>query len=100
MDTEELRVNPIAAPRMSFIGNGEKFEYYTRRPWGFDACEETLLEWRKTIGSEAVVCISASIDEVDGSPNVAAPWSRITFGEINRMKSHTGKWSYFTDDGE
>lgn len=99
MNTEEPLGNPIAAPRLSLVENGEKYEYYTRRPWGLDACEETLLEWRKTITSEAVVCISASVDEVDES-STAAPWRRITFGEINRMKSHSGEWSYFTDDGE
>lgn len=99
MNTEEPRGNPIAAPRLSLVENGEKYEYYTRRPWGADACEETLLGWQKTIGSEAVVCISASIDEVDQTPS-ASPWSRITFGEINRMKSHAGEWSYFADDGD
>jgi hypothetical protein len=99
MNAEEPRGNPIAAPRVGFLENGEKYEFYTRRAWGLDACEETLLEWQKTIGSEAVVCISASIDEVDES-STAAPWRRITFGEINRMKSHSGEWSYFVDNGE
>jgi hypothetical protein len=99
MHTEEPQGNPIAAPRLSLVENGEKYEYYTGRPWGLDACEHTLLEWRRIIGSEAVVCISASVDEVDKSPT-AAPWRRITFGEINRMKSHSGEWSYFVDDGE
>jgi hypothetical protein len=99
MNVEEPRGNPIAAPHLSLVENGERYEYYTRRPWGFDACEETLSEWRNTLGSEAVVCISATVDEVDESPT-AAPWRRITYGEINRMKGHAGKWSYFVDDGE
>jgi hypothetical protein len=99
MNTEEPRGNPIAAPRLSIVENGEKYEYYTRRPWGRDACEETLLEWRKIVDSEAVVCISASIDEVDDSVS-ASPWRKVTFGEISRMKSREGKWSYFVDEGD
>lgn len=88
---EEPPGNRIAAPRLIIIENGEKYEYYTRRPWGVDACEETLSSWRNVIGSEVVFCISATVDEVSES---------VTYGEINRMKSYSGKWSYFIDEGQ
>lgn len=97
--TEEPPGNLIAAPRLTIIENGEKYEYHTRRPWGVDACEETLSSWRNVIGSETVFCVSATVDEVNESP-VAAPWDKVTYGEINRMKSYSGQWSYFIDEGQ
>src|SRR5690606_14906124 len=96
METEEPPGNPIAAPRLSIVEDGERYEYYTRRPWGLDVCRETLAAWRDVMASESVVCISATVDSVDKS-SATAPWRRTTNGEINRMKSRTGNWSYFID---
>jgi len=94
---EDPAGNVIAAPRLIIIEDEEKYEYYTRRPWGLDACEETLSLWREVIGSEKVVCVSATVDEVNESPK-AVPLRRITHGEINRLKSRIGEWSYFIDE--
>lgn len=98
LETEEPAGNPIYAPELAIVEGSNEYQLYTRRPWGLDACEETLQGWKNVIAREPVVCFSATIDDIE-EERIGQRAQQVISGQINRMKSRVGSWSYFWEEG-
>jgi hypothetical protein len=100
-ETEEPAGNPIFAPELTLFDGINEYQLYTRRPWGDDACRETLRGWQNVLANAPVVCFSATIDSIENSPESEAAPSRkhpVISGLINRLKSRNHSWSYFLEE--
>lgn len=70
--------------------NGKVFNFWTRRNFDLESCEERIMDWSNLMRNE-VVCFSGSYIEEDESG---------THWIIDRMKTYTGEWSWFGRPGE
>jgi hypothetical protein len=82
------------APIIKMRAGGSSIEFFTRRPTSIEACEMTLGEWSNLLDGEEVACFLASYDPGEG----VVPGSQFKYNlQLDRVKSHRGKWSYFMD---
>jgi hypothetical protein len=87
---------PAVAPSINVRSDRNTYEFFTRRPWMAEDCQENVKQWTNLLVINEVACFSASIVEetkVKGSQGRSRKFTL----QLGKIKTLRGRWSYFCD---
>lgn len=96
---EAEEVGWAAAHALRVSTESKVIEFSFRRAIEESLCENDLREWERILDTDRPTCFAASSIEEERSKDPLDPRPRV-YGQLDRMKSDRGSWSFFGDPSD